>query len=253
MVNPMSLAGKRVLVTGASSGIGLATAKLAADLGAQLVLVARHEDALQSVRWGLPKSERHQVVACDLARTDSIPELLAEATRTGKLDGLVHAAGIGPAVPVPFVKEDLIDTVLRTNYYSFVALVKECSKQKNRNTPFSFVGVSSIASRIGWGGNGIYAGSKGALDASMRSFAVELAPKGFRVNTVCPGHVKTPLFEREVVVALGEVGVKAIMDKQPLGVGEPEQVAAAICFLLSDAASFITGVSLPVDGGCLAR
>ena len=112
--------------------------------------------------------------------------------------------------------------------------------------------MSSVSSTAGWAGGSLYAGSKGALDAAVRALAVELAPRRIRVNSVCPSHVRTPLFE-SLTSGMDEAARRALIARQPLGLGEPEQVASAICFLISDAASFITGVSLPVDGGYLAQ
>ena len=105
----------------------------------------------------------------------------------------------------------------------------------------------------GWGGVAVYSGSKGALSSSVRALAVELASKGIRVNAVCPSNIRTPLYEAGAFDMNDEGALLELLKKQPLGLGEPEQVAWPVCFFLSDAASFITGVNLPVDGGYLAQ
>lgn len=250
MHNPMDLSGRRILVTGASSGIGRSCAILAAELGASVVLTGRRFDALDETWRRMEGQERHLIHSCDITDSAAIEELVKAG---GKLDGLVHAAGIGPMCPIGFVDEAHVQSVMKTNYFAFLELMKHYSKAKNRAEKLSVVAVSSISALAGWGGVAAYAGSKGALSASVRALAMELAPKGVRVNAVCPSNIRTPMYETGAADLNDEVGLAALEAKQPLGLGEPEQVANAVCFLLGDAASFITGVNLPVDGGYLAQ
>lgn len=250
MCNPMALLGRRILVTGASSGIGRACAILCADLGASVILTGRRSDALDETWRQMEGRERHLIYPCDIADSVAI-EGLVEAS--GKIDGLVHAAGIGPMAPIGFVDEGHVQGVMKTNYFSFLELMKCFSKAKNRSDRLSVVAISSVSAFAGWGGVSVYAGSKGALSASVRALAMELAPKGVRVNAVCPSNIRTPMYEAGAADINNEAGLIALKAKQPLGLGLPEQVANAVCFLLSDAASFVTGVNLPVDGGYLAQ
>lgn len=253
MFNPMALNGKRILVTGASSGIGRACAVMAAKLGAETVLVARRPEALEETRQLLAEPTRHQCVTWDFASGEDLGPLMRQATERGKLSGLVHAAGIGPAMPIGML--DVIEArrVMEVNWLSFLGLMRFCSKKRTAEEGFSAVAVSSIAADVGWGGVAVYAGSKGAVSASVRALSAELAPKKIRVNAVCPSTIRTPMFE-SVEREMNDAGALAMkLKRQPLGLGEPEQVAAAACFLLSEAASFITGVNLPVDGGYLAQ
>lgn len=254
--NPMSLEGRRILVTGASSGIGRACAVCASKLGASVVLTGRRSAALEETRTLLAGNvERHAVLVGDLASSDFVAALPERILETGgPLDGFVHAAGVGPAMPLGVVAENLIDASLKVNYTAFLLLMKTFAKKKFANAGFSAVAVSSVSAEIGWAGGSVYAGSKGALSAVVRALAIELAPKGLRVNAVCPGYVKTPFFDGVAGAGLsGADGVARLVAKQPLGLGQPEQVATAVCFLLSSAASLMTGVNLPVDGGFLAQ
>ena len=248
-MNPISLQQRRILVTGASSGIGRACAVMASQLGATAVLTGRREAALEETR-SLCQGDGHMIIPGDIASSDFISELV---NRAGKIDGLVHAAGIGPMCPVGMLTGDQIESVMRTNYYSFLELMKHYSKRKFRNERMSVVAVSSISAMSGWGGVVVYCGSKGALSSSVRALAMELAPKGVRVNAVCPSNIRTPMYETGASDMNSEESLRELLKKQPLGLGEPEQVALPVCFLLSDAASFITGVNLPVDGGYLAQ
>lgn len=245
-----SLQGKRVLVTGASSGIGRSCALLAAELGAAVVLTGRRISALEETRRRMANSGLHHSVAGDITLPSFVKELVDSA---GRLDGFVHAAGIAPMCPVGVLTADQVDSVMKTNYFSFLELMKYYSKSKFRNGAFSAVAVSSVSAFAGWGGGVAYCGSKGALSSSVRALAIELAPKGVRVNAVCPSNIKTPMYEAGAAELNDEAALKELLKKQPLGLGSPDQVAAPVCFLLSDAASFITGVNLPVDGGYLAQ
>ena len=248
-MKPFDLTGRRILVTGASSGIGRTCSIVAAQMGAIVILTGRRMSALEETRV-LCAGEGHLIVAGDIASPEFVPNLVETS---GKIDGLVHAAGIGPMCPVGMLTQDHVSSVMRTNYYAFLELMKHYSKKKYRSDCFSAVAVSSVSASSGWGGGVAYCGSKGALSSSVRALAMELAPKGVRVNAVCPSNIKTPLYEAGASDMNDKESLKELLKKQPLGLGEPKQVAWPVCFLLSDAASFITGVNLPVDGGYLAQ
>ena len=249
-MNLVDLSGKRILVTGASSGIGRACAILISQLGGSVVLTGRRAEALDETLRQMENQERHLIHPCDICDSAAVAELVKAS---GKIDGLVHAAGIGPMCPIGFIDEEHVQSVMKTNYFAFLELMKHYSKARNRSDRLSVVAVSSVSALVGWGGGAIYCGSKGAVSASVRALALELAAKGIRVNAVCPSNIKTPLYESGAADVNDEAGLEALKAKQPLGLGKPEQVASAVAFLLSDASSFITGVNLPVDGGYLAQ
>ena len=244
-----SLEGKRVLVTGASSGIGRATAIAAAELGARVVLTARRADELEATRRQCP-GDGHRVVTGDLCDSLFLRKLLEEAA---PLDGLAHVAGACPIEPVPGFDMTRAEAAMRVNCFAFVELMKLLSRTTFRAATFSAVAVSSVSAVVGWSGGTVYCATKGALSASVRALATELAPRGIRVNAVCPSNVRTPMFEAGAGRMLDDAARAALLKRQPLGIGTPEQIAWPICFLLSDAASFVTGVNLPVDGGYLAQ
>jgi NAD(P)-dependent dehydrogenase (short-subunit alcohol dehydrogenase family) len=250
MNNQFDLTGKRILITGASSGIGRACAICVAQLGASVVLTGRRESALNDTRVKMIDADRHSVIAGDIGEPSFVQTLL---DRVAKIDGLVHAAGICPAIPIGVVDSTYIVESMRVNYFAFMELMRLCSRRKYVNGGFSAVAISSVSSEVGWSGGSLYSGSKGALSAAVRALALELAPKGMRVNAVCPSNIRTPMFDSLAGDMNDEAGLVALKAKQPLGLGSPEQVAWPVCFLLSDAASFITGVNLPVDGGYLAQ
>ena len=250
MINPMDLTGKRILVTGASSGIGRACAILASRLGASVVLAARDEKRMRET-LELMSGLGHMETTFDLMDIEHYEALFNRFSVDQKLNGIIHAAGVCPVMPIQSVSYAAIMTAMTINYYSFLELAKYFSKKKY-SAGGSIVGLSSVSSVAGWSGGSLYAGTKGAMDSTVRSLAIELAPKQIRVNSVVPSNIRTPMLD-EIIAVGGDDAVKQILAKQPLGLGEPEDVANAVVFLLSDAARFITGTQMVVDGGYLAQ
>lgn len=248
-----SLSGRRILVTGASSGIGRAVAVRAAGLGADLILTARRAEVLEELRRSLPGHGDHHVIAGDLADSAFVSSLAAEIGAIGPLDGFVHAAGSCRVVPIGLVNQALLEEPLQVGYFAFMRLVGAFSKKGMFTPGFSVVAVSSVSARRGWSGGSLYSGAKGAVSAAVRSLAVELAPKGIRVNAVSPSNVRTPMFDSVGGAFKDDAARAALLARQPLGLGEPEQVASVVCFLLGSDSSFVTGTDMPVDGGYLAQ
>lgn len=249
--NPMSLSGKRILVTGASAGIGRACAVELAALGAECVLIGRNAPRLEETRQSLSGSG-HLVLPFDLSRINEIAALpdLVQA-RERKFSGFVHSAGICPIVPLAATTPKVLQDTFQINFFAFVELCRHFTKRLFFNDSGSIVAISSVSSKIGWPGGSAYCSSKSALDGIVHVLALELARKRVRVNTVCPSNIKTTMLD----VTSGQAGKTDAdrADAQPLGLGDAEDIAHVVAFLLSDAATFITGSNLVVDGGYLAK
>jgi NAD(P)-dependent dehydrogenase (short-subunit alcohol dehydrogenase family) len=252
MINPMDLTGKRILVTGASSGIGKETAIHLSKLGASLVLVARNEEKLLDTIFSL-EGTGHSLHHFNLKDIDNIEEFLEEIiNKIGKLNGLVHCAGINELRPLGITDYNFLHNTMLINFYSFVELVRVISKKKNCAKSTSVVVMSSVASIKGDKSKTAYCASKGALDSAVRAMAKELAVKNIRVNSVVAGFLKTNMYDSYIKELGEEAFNENVLRYQYLGLGEPIDASNAIAFLLSNASKFITGTNLIVDGGYLS-
>ena len=241
--NPFSLEGKTILVTGASSGIGRATAIECSKLGARIILTGRSEERLQGT-LGLLNGTEHLVFPFDLSKIEDL-DLFVDKLPT--LDGLVNNAGITITYPVQFIKADNLNEILSINTISPVLLTQKLLRKKRllRNSSVVFTAsISGIYCVIP--GNAMYSITKAAINAFMKNAAVELAYKGIRFNCVCPGMVDTGILEAGVVTKEQLEIEKA---KYPMKrFGNPHEVALGIVYFLSDS-SFVTGSDLVMDGG----
>lgn len=246
--NPMDLAGRTILVTGASSGIGRETAVLLSRLGARVILTARNRERLQQSA-DLLSGGGHSVEPFDLACPAEIAAWVARlAAQQGPLAGIVHSAGVHNAYPLRVLTAGKLEEVMRTNVSSAVMLAKGL-RQKNVYAPgASLVFLSSTTALVGEAGISAYSASKAALIGLTRSLAIELAGQGIRVNCVAPGVVRTEMVAR-IESSLTPEQFAAIEARHPLGFGAPRDVANGIAFLLGDAARWITGATLVIDGG----
>jgi len=252
MINPMDLSGKIILVTGASSGIGRASAVQLSRLGGKVVLVARSEEKLNET-LGMMEGEGHAIYSFDLSQIDKIEGLIKQIIQeNGVLNGLVHCAGIAPLRPLGLTKGDFLHNVMLINFYSFVELVRCVSKKRNYAAGASLIGISSVASKMGDKSKIAYCASKAALDSAVRCMAKELAEKSIRVNTVMPGWVKTEMYTDYMAEQGDAPDAKKILARQYIGIVETEEIANAIAYLLCDSAKTITGSSFLVDGGFLS-
>ena len=243
--NPFSLEGKTILVTGASSGIGQATAIECSKLGAKVIITARNEERLQET-FNLLEGDGHQQILADILNEDEISSLISQLP---ELDGVVNNAGIAGTTLVPFYKKQEIEMMFNTNTVAAVMITKMLVKKKKLRNPSSIVFTSSAEGVIrSTPANGIYGMTKAALNAFMQTAAIELGRKGIRCNTVNPSMVQTKMAEPSGAISAEQLEIDR--KKYPLGrYGEPRDIALAIVYLLSDAASWITGTALKIDGG----
>lgn len=244
MYNPFSLIGKTILVTGASSGIGRATAIECSKMGATLLLTARNEERLKQT-LSLLEGEGHRYLCADLADEEEIKTLVEQLPT---LDGIVCCAGNSQLKPIMALKQEDIASVFNTNLYAPILLTKMLIKRKAICNEGSLVYIASIS------GNGNYAtgltsygASKSALTSFVKYAAIELAGRKIRSNAILPGRINTQLLQNQT---MSVEDLQHDMDKYPLRrYGNPEEVAQAAIYLLSDATKWMTGSLLTLDGG----
>lgn len=241
--NPFSLEGKRIIVTGATSGIGRAVAIESAKIGASIIGIGRNPERLASLRDELGKG--HEVVALDLTNEEAVKEF---AKGCSPVDGIVNAAGIGTTDLFQFLTPKKLRNVFDVNFFAPVEFTRLLLKGKKINKGGSIVNISSIdGPKVTHIANSGYSATKSALEAISKGMAVELAPKGIRVNYLMPGGTDTPLIHMD---SMTDEQLQADMDKHILKrYARPEEIAYAAIFFLSDASSFATGSGLVVDGG----
>lgn len=247
----LDLAGRVAVVTGASSGIGVATAGALAGAGADVVLVGRDRGRLERTAAAVDaRGARSHVLALDLTVAHA-PETVVDAVlaELGRVDVLVHSAGLFEPIPFADTPVESLDRQWATNVRAPFLLTQAALPHLTPGSSVIF--VSSIAGHVGFPSSAAYCATKGAVELLARGLALELSPLGIRVNVVAPGNVRTPMNEALRAISGYEEGVTG---DTPAGrFGEPEEIAAAVVFLASDAASFVHGASLLVDGGWVAR
>lgn len=240
----MNLQGKHILVTGASSGIGRMTAKLAAERGAVVFAVARRKEELQLLISELPNNG-HQLFVCDLTKENEITCL---TNLLMPVDGIVHAAGIVAPKPIKYIRKKDIEPVWNINAVAPILLTSGLLSEGKINNKASLVFLSSVSTDHPYFGGAMYVSSKAAIEAFSRNLALELASKRIRSNVLAPALVKTSIYDETVKAASVEELAK-YEAQYPLGIGEPEDVAEAALFFLSDQSKWITGQKLVMDGG----
>lgn len=241
--NPFSLAGKTILVTGASAGIGRGIAVTCSKMGAVVVIAGRNEERLGET-MDMLEGKGHKVIVCDLTECDS---LYSAVLGLPKLDGIVHCAGIGQRIPCRMLTENNVDQVMETNFKAPVMLQTELLAQKKVNKGASIIFVASIASWSPSIGNAVYSASKGAVISYANCLSLELAPRQIRVNCISPAMVWTDLILKS---GMDEEQLKADEQKYPLKrYGTPEDIANLAIYMLSDASSWMTGSNVKISGG----
>lgn len=246
--NPFSLSGKTILITGASSGIGRATAIECSKLGATCIITGRNEERLSETFKAL-EGEGHSMLTADLSRKDELNSLISNLPC---INGLVNNAGISKPLPVNFVTVEKLDEIFSINLSAPILLFTALLKSKKIAKGASVVFISSINGVLGGEkAECLYSTSKAGLSGFVKVAALELAPKQIRVNCVCPGMIETG------ILSSGTITAEQLAENTkgyPLGRhGKPEEVAWGIIYLLSNASSFVTGSNLVIDGGITVK
>ncbi len=246
--NPFRLDQKRILITGASSGIGRQCAIDCSKMGARIVLIGRNNNRVAETKKLLEGNE-HEVIIGDITDFLNITHLITEEIkRNGPIDGFIHSAGIEKTLLLRNLKPADYIEIYNTNFISAVDILKTISKKGHFTKGLKVVFISSITALIARIGTLAYTASKGALVAATRELAVELAPKGINVNCISPGTILTPMMEK-VLNELSDEDKAKRLEGFPLGTGIPEDVSHTCVFLLSEAARWITGQNIVIDGG----
>lgn len=242
--NPFSLEGKTILVTGASSGIGRATAIVCSKMGARMLITGRNEVRLTDTFQNL-EGVGHESIIADLSTAEGRSTLLDSIE---KIDGVVHCAGISGHKVFQFLKEDEISDMFEINFNTPLLLSRDLIKKKKVNKGGSIVFITSTSGIISsYMGGSLYSSTKGALNGLIKGMALELATKNIRVNSVMPSMVSTPIMSGG---QLTDEQFEEDKKRYPLKrYGHPEEVAYAVVYLLSDASAWTTGTNLLMDGG----
>ena len=246
LTSPFSLKGRRIFVTGATSGLGFATALSCARMGAEVIGVGRDPDRLQETQQVLESISAlpHKTISAELTSGEARDRVMESLG--GPIHGVVHSAGISRLSPVRMLTEKHMREVQAINVDVPMLLTQALLKRRLIAPEGSLVFISSIAAHIGVSGVAAYSGTKAALIAMVRCLAMEVVKHRIRANCLSPALVETPLLEATATM------MGSLEDERknyPLGFGKPEDVANAAVFLLSDASRWITGTTIVMDGG----
>lgn len=242
--NPFSLEKKTVFITGASSGIGRAIAIECSKMGATIVITGRNAERLNETFNQLEGSKHSQIIA-DL-KVEEQTKLLID--KLSLLDGVVHCAGIVTTLPFQFITKEKLDEIFSVNFYHPTLISQQLLKQKKIKNGASIVWISSIAGNLCVShGSSMYSATKSAINGMVKGMALDLSPKGIRVNSVNPAVIETSIFSKGVIT---HEQMQEEIKKYPLKrYGKPEEIAYATIYLLSDASAWVTGSHLLIDGG----
>ena len=245
--NTFQLAGKRALITGGSRGLGFAMAKQFIAYGAEIIITGRNREQMEEACKAL--GEKCKGLIFDLQYISQIADFVSTAEKEhGAIDILINNAGIHLKKDALEVSDDEYEEVIRINQQAVFALSRECAKKMVARKKGVIIMISSMASQYGIPKVIAYTAAKSAVEGMTRGLAVELSPMGIRVNCIAPGFIETDMSAK--ALNNDKERKQKVLSRTPMGkLGKPEDVAHAAVYLASDAASYITGVILPVDGG----
>lgn len=250
--NPAALAGKRILVTGATSGIGRAASTIFAAHGAELIVTGRNKERLQNVLSDL-SGKGHVGLTLELTDADCVADWIKDLTSNhGVLNGIFHSAGIELVRPARMIKQEHLNHIYSSGLNAAFGIARAASARSCLADDGSVVFMSSVAGLTGQLGLAAYSAVKAGVDGMVRSLACEFASRGVRVNTIAAGAVKTEMHER-ITRGGGAEAAAAYEASHLLGFGSPIDIANAALFLQSDASKWITGTTMVVDGGYTVR
>ncbi len=262
-MDEFSLSGRKILITGASSGIGRAAAILLAQYGADLFLTGRDRERLQETVAAIEAQgtgHRAQSAAFPIGRClmPNAQSIVADLTVAAEMDalieklpalnGIVHSAGIVGPLPVKFITQSDIDRMFSINYMVPVNLTGKLLRAKKISENSSILFLSTIATKNPYFGGALYSSSKAALEAYSKTLALEMVNRGIRSNCLQAGLVDTPMIVSPSEGNMQQEALERYLKRYPLGIGKPEDMASAILFFMSDASRWITGTSLILGG-----
>jgi NAD(P)-dependent dehydrogenase (short-subunit alcohol dehydrogenase family) len=249
MIDYLDLSGKSIVITGAASGIGQATALAISEAGANVILLDINEEGLIQTQKQIDK-QKSLLFTIDLTKYELFEEIISQSVdKFGKLHGFVHSAGIEYTLPIKSMKPEHYMKLFSINTIAGFELARIISKKKyHGNNGASFIFIASVTGLVSRPGIAGYSASKGAIISGVRSIALELANKNIRVNCISPGTVKTDLIQKMLNKLEPDQREKRL-GEYPLGIGNPEDIGNLALFLLSDNSRWITGSNVVIDGG----
>jgi NAD(P)-dependent dehydrogenase (short-subunit alcohol dehydrogenase family) len=249
MGNHFSLQDKNIVISGGTSGIGEMCCQLISDYGGVPIVIGRSSQKLDLLQKRISPMI---TVYVDLQNFDALEDTLSEKIKGLKIHGFIHSAGIELTRPFRNLAPEEVADAFKINFLSGMVVAKMLSRKIYLSEAgSSFIFISSVMSVAGEPGKTGYAATKGAVTAFAKSLALELATKSIRVNSISPGAIETPM-SKPIFDSIGPEKVSQIVASHPLGLGKPEDVGLACVYLLSDAARWITGTNLIIDGGFTA-
>lgn len=242
-----SLKGKLAIITGGGSGLGFGMTKAFVEAGAKVIITGRGEEKLAKAANGI--GDQVSYIVNDITELSELPAFVDEVESTfGPVDILVNNAGINMKKPLTDVTDEEFQNIIQTNVNGIFSLSREVAKRMRQRKSGSIIMITSMAAIYGIPNVTAYTASKTAVLGMTKSMAVDLSPEGIRVNAIAPGFIDSPMLRK--AFNSDPERERRVLERTPMKkLGNPEDVAAAAVYLASDAAKFVTGVNLPVDGG----